>query len=195
TIRARPGQVLALVNGREIKVEDVWPVGGLSATNALEVSPETYQYFLDRAVNRELIFQTARETGLKLNESQRAELARLRAARRQAEPGQVTRLNVDPAQEEFELRDAEAFMLQTSLLAAKGASPNVTEEQMMSYYRDHAADFGGLPTDPSERKEAWSQISFQIRERLAKQTRASFNEQLTAYMNEMKSKATIVVNQ
>ena len=89
------------------------------------------------------------------------------------------------------MRDAEAFMLQTSLLQKSGASPNVTSQQVQNYYREHAADFGELPADGPAREEAWSKIDYYIRQTLAASVRSDFQTKLTDYMNLLKSGANI----
>ncbi|MBC8094635.1 MAG: hypothetical protein H7Y43_02375 [Akkermansiaceae bacterium] len=193
-VRLQVNQVLAAVNGRELKLPDIIPVTPQTDPAELEISAETYQYFLDRALNRELILQTAREQGLLLTDSQQQQLAVMRTARSQPEPGQARKLNGSLEQTELELKDAEAFMLQTALLAAQGSSPNVTSQQVNDYYQNHRQEFAELPDDATIRQQMWTEIEFQIRQHLAPTARASFNTQLAAYMSQLKSRATIVVS-
>ncbi|MGB7767930.1 MAG: hypothetical protein WBN22_03650, partial [Verrucomicrobiia bacterium] len=88
---------------------------------------------------------------------------------------------------------AQAFMLQTSLMAAAGAAPNVTPEQVEQYYQQHIDEFGALPADPQASQQAWQAIDIQIRNQLAEAVRAGYQQQLDAYMNGLKAKADIVV--
>ena len=192
-LQLRPDQVLASVNGHEIKLGDVVPVSTNASQRDVEVSVQDLKYFLKRAMDRELIFQAAKERGLALNDSQHQQLANMTAMRNQPEPGGIARFNTTGAQRELELRDSEAFMLQTTLMAAQGASPNVTEDQVVAYYQDHQTQFGGLPVDEASRTPEWEKIDFGIRQQLAAAARASYNEKLAAYMKQVESSANIVM--
>ncbi|MGB7770080.1 MAG: hypothetical protein WBN22_14690, partial [Verrucomicrobiia bacterium] len=107
----RPDQVLAKVNGMPITLWDLIP---LSSTNNAEqqLDPVTYNYFLQRAINRELIMQAAKARGITLSDSQQQQLDKFQSAREEPEPGLVGKFTVNSAEIEFELRDAQAFMLQ-----------------------------------------------------------------------------------
>ncbi len=190
-VRLAPNQVLATVNGHEIKLADVLPVGTNGSQRDLEISVQDLKFFLKRAVDRELIFQTAKERGLALNDSQNQQLANMIAMRNQPEPGGIARLNTTEAQRELEMQDAEAFMLQTALMAAQGMSPNVTDNQVLAYYQEHQSQFGDLPVDEAARAQAWAKIDYDIRQELASATRASYNDRLAAYMNQMEFSAHV----
>jgi hypothetical protein len=184
-------EVLASVNGRELGLADLVP-WSLNQTNpAPQFSPESYKYLLDRAINRELIFQAAKAQNVGLDDSQRMQLAEFCQQRQSHEPGLTQPLNSDPAQADFEKRDVEAFMLQTALLAKTGASPNVNTTEVQEFYADHAAEFGGLPADETARESAWGKIDFQIRTRLAPLKREQFQRQLALYMDQIKANAYI----
>lgn len=188
----RPNQVLAKVNGKPLILGDVIP---LQSTNDAEpqIDPVAYNYFLQRAINRELILQAAKADGITLSDSQQQQLDKFRAEREQPEPGLVSKLSVNPTEVEFELRDAQAFMLQTSIMAAAGLTPNVTPDQVGQYYQQHVGEFGQLPSDPQARQQAWQQIDIEIRNQLAGQTRTDYQKQLDVYMNGLKAKANITV--
>ena len=188
----RPNQVLAMVNGTPITLWDLIP---LQSTNnaAQQIDPVTYSYFLQRAINRELIMQAAKAQGVTLNQAQQDQLAKFRAEREQPYPGQVNQLSLNSADVEFELRDAQAFMLQTAIMAAAGLSPNVTPDQVEQYYQQHIDEFGQLPSDPQARQQAWQTIDIEIRNQLAEQVRTDYQKQLDIYMNGLKAKANIVV--
>jgi len=193
--RLRPDEVLAMVNGHAIKLADVVPVVTNGSQGDMEISVQDMKFLLKRAVDRELIFQTAKEQGLSLNEAQIEQLEKFKSVRDLPEPGGIAKLNSTGAQRELELEDAQAFMLQTSLMAAQGASPNVTETQVEAYYMDHQYEYGDLPVDEAARSQAWAKIAYAIRQRLAGATRASYNDKLVAYMNEMEASANIVVTE
>ena len=178
----RPNEVLAMVNGTPITLRDVIPLQ--STNNAQQqIDPATYKYFLQRAINRELIMQAAKAQSISLNQAQEDQLAKFRAERQQPYPGQVSQLSLNSADVEFELRDDEAFMLQTSMMAETGLSPNVTEDQVQQYYQQHASEYSGALSP---------EIDIQIRNQLAEQVRADYQKQLDAYMDGLRAKANIV---
>lgn len=186
-LRIRSDAVLAAVNGHALTAGEVLPPGSSNRPVSLAVC----QYFLKRAIDRELILQTAKAQGLQLDDSQRQQLSNSKDVREQPAPGQVRNLNGGASEMAFEMQDAEAFMLQTSLLEKSGASPNVTEEQVTAYYQQHASDFGDLPAEEPDRSQAWESIDVQIRHLLAPDARLSFQNQLTAYMNQIRANANI----
>jgi hypothetical protein len=191
-LRVSPGQVLAMVNGHQIKLGDLIPLRG---PNAQAFSRQTYNFLLQRAVDRELVLQTAKAQGLAMTDGEKRQLANTRSLRALPEPGQVQRLTLDQAQLDFEMRDAEAFLLQSALMAGAGVSANVTPEQVSTYYQAHAAEFGDLPPDAQARKIAWAQIDSTIRQRLAAPIRSIYQNQLLAYMKQLQSSADISVTQ
>ena len=189
----RPNQVLAMINGTPITLGDLMPLQSTNSEAEQKIDSVTYDYFLQRAINRELVLQAAKAQGVTLNQAQEDQLAKMRALREQPEPGLVSKLTVNAAEIEFELRDAQAFMLQTSLMAQAGATPNVTPEQVQQYYQDHISAFGELPADPQARQQAWQAIDIQIRQQLAAQTRDQYNQQLQKYMDGLRTAAKITI--
>ena len=186
-LKINPDAILAVVNGRALKAQDLLPPG---ASNQL-VSMEVCKYLLQRSIDRELIFQTARAQGLDLDESQKQQILDFKTTRGQTGPGLVQDLNAGASEISFESQDAEAFMLQTSLMEKSGASPNVTSEQVHSYYQQHASEFGELPTDENAKPGVWNNIDFQIREKLASAVRSDFQNRLVEYMKQLKANADI----
>jgi len=189
--RVFPDRVLATVNGTPLSLRELIPLNNTNAEQ--EISQVTYHYFLERAINRELIMQAAKAQGVALTEAQEQQLAGTRALREQPEPGLIDKLTVNAAEIEFECRDATAFVLQTTLMAQMGATPNVTPEQVSQYYQGHISEFGELPADPQARQEAWQGIDFQIRQQLASQTRNQYNKQLQKFMDNLRTAAQINV--
>jgi hypothetical protein len=189
---ARPNQVLATVNGTPITLGDLIPLQSTNSEAEQKIDPVTYNYFFQRAINRELVLQAAKAQGVTLNQAQEDQLAKFQAEREQLEPGLASQLTVNAAEIEFELRDAQAFMLQTALMAQAGATPNVTPDQVEQYYQAHIAEFGELPADPQASQQAWRTIDFQIRGQLAAGVRAEYQQQLDAYMAQLKARANIV---
>jgi len=192
-VLARPEQVLATVNGAPITLRDLIPLQSTNSEVEQKMDSVTYDYFLQRAINRELVLQAAKAQGVTLNQAQVDQLGKFRAEREQPYPGLVSQLSVNTAEIEFELRDAQAFMLQTALMAQGGATPSVTPDQVEEYYRTHIAEFGELPADPQAREQAWQEIDVKIRGQLAGGARSEYQQQLDAYMAQLKAKANIVV--
>jgi len=190
---ARPNQVLATVNGTPITLGDLMPLQSTNSEAEQKIDPVTYDYFLQRAINRELVLQAAKAQNVTLNQAQQDQLTKFQAEREQPYPGMVSQLTVNAAEIEFELRDAQAFMLQTALMAQAGATPNVTPDQVEQYYQAHIAEFGELPADPQARQQARQAIDFQIRGQLAAGARAKYQQQMDAYMAQLKARANIVV--
>ena len=186
-------EVLAMVNGHAITLRDLAPFNGTNATATQPIDTATYDYLLQRAINRQLITQAAQDRGVGLSDGQTAQLDKIQALREQGEPGLVAKISVNPEQIAFDLQDQRVFMLQTSLMAAQGMSPDVTESQVQQYYQAHTADYGALPTDPQAQQQAWSEIDKQIRFTLAQGARAQYQQQLDQYMGQLRSSANIVL--
>ena len=191
--RLRPDQALATVNGVRITLKDLVPVRPGDAATEQKMSEETYQFLLQRAVERELTVQAARAQGIDLTDAQQQQLTKTRAARERSEPGVIAQITKDAAQLDFEQRDSQAFMLQTALMVQAGATPYVTEEMVQQYYQDHAAEFGELPADPSARAAAWREIDYNIRQQQTPLVQAEYQRRLTEYLDQLKAKAQIDV--
>jgi hypothetical protein len=194
-VRINPKTVLATVNGKELRLADLVPLTASQMTNDQEFPAVAYKYLLDRAINRELILQTAKQQGISLDDSQKEQLAEFRRQRDMREPGLVQQINGDASRVDFEVRDAEAFALQTSLLAKIGATPDVTSSDVQDYYSQHSGDFDKLPANDPDRSNAWASIEYQIRNLLQSQKRSGYNDLLTAYMDKMKAGASIALTE
>ena len=191
-VRLRQHDVLARVNGHAITVQQAVPIAGTNED--VEISPADLKFFLNRAVDRELIFETALKQRVFLDNSQNQQFANMQLMRNQHAPGDIAALNDDGAARQMEAADAKAFMLQTALMAAQGLSPDVTENQVLDYYAQHQSDYAPLPSDPMAHQQAWQQVAYQIRTLLAGSTRAAYNNGLAAYMQQMRSSADVVFN-
>jgi hypothetical protein len=187
SLKISPETVMALVNGRALAAADVLPPGSFNDP----ISLHAYKYFLQRAIDRELILQTAKAQGVALDGSQRQQMLDFETTREQHGPGLVRDLNGGADEVSFEMRDTEAFMLQASLMEKSGASPNVTAQQVLSYYQQHAAEFGELPADELARQEVWNNIDYQIRQTLANSVRSTFQTKLADYMKRLQAGANI----
>jgi len=189
----RADQVLATVNGVEIKLGDLVPLTTTNGDAMVPLDAVTYNYLLNRAINRELMMQAAKAQGVGLTDAQQQQLMKLQAQRDAPEPGLLAKLNASTAAVQLELRDTEAFMLQTTMMAQHGFSPDVTPDQVDKYYQGHTAQFGDAPTDPLARKQWWSNVDIIIRELLEKQVRADYNNALNTFMDGQKAAAKITL--
>ena len=156
-ISLTPDQVLATVNGSVIRLADILPL----ATNSQQITLDkmTLNYYLKRAVDRDLILQKAQQQGIVLDESQHEQLGAYQAMRDQPEPGGIARFDDLPAANQLETQDSTAFMLQTTLMTAQSASPNVTEDQVTAYYNQHETEFGGMSLESLQQDpQSWQQV-------------------------------------
>ncbi len=191
--RVRQDQTLASINGTAITLRDLFPIKAVATDVEQEIAPETYEYFLKRAIDRELTVQAAKAQGITLTESQSQQLAKMQGLREQPEPGLLQKFTVDAAQIQFELRDAQAFMLQNNLLAQQGSSPNVTADQVQAYYQMHVAELGELPSEPEARQAAWQTIDINIRGQLAAEMRSKYQKELKDYLDQLRARANISI--
>jgi hypothetical protein len=186
--------VLATVNGTVIRLADILAPGNTNDADSVTLDKITLNYYLKRAVDRDLIFQKAQEQGIALGDSQHQQLAASQAMRNQPEPGGIARLNESPAANQLEMQDSEAFMLQTTLMLAQGDSPNVTEDQVAAYYTQHEPEFGGMPLDRLQKdQQSWQQVEVAIRNELAPSVRANYNNQVTGFMRNLEAQAKITM--
>ena len=188
-VELSPTQVLAAVNGRELKLADIVPT--TSRDSKVTLDKATWDYYLKRAVDRELIFETAKTKGISLDNSQYEQIAKKQSMKNQPEPGGIAKLNDTPEARQLEMQDDMAFMLQTTLMAQQGDSPDVSESQALAYYQQHQSEFDVLPADPAERELAWARLDAQIRKQLEPSVRAAYNSQLADFMQGLEARANV----
>jgi hypothetical protein len=202
-IKIHPGQLLASVNGVPITLRDLIAVNhSESADTEHSMSEAQYNYLLERAIDRELAFQAAQQQGVKLSQSQQAELDQVeRSIRGRSEnpSGDVlARLNSTASLEteiEFEKRDAAGLLTQEALLEHSGGPPaHITEEMVTEYYQKNISLYGPLPTAPEERDAAWRQIDAQIRTDLKYTVLQAHQDALKDNMDRLKANAAIEVS-
>lgn len=187
-------QVVATVNGVGIFGKDLVPFSVGEGPTRKALSPELFDYLLQRAINRELVVQAARAEGVELADAQQQQLEQLRARLEKKDPAVVVPARVDPAKVDFEVRDAAGLLLQAALLQKAGyAPPYVTEGQVRAYYEEHRDRFGELPEEAAERQAAWGKIDFEIRKELAPAAQAEYREQVRQYLERIREAAKIDV--
>jgi len=192
-VRVRANQVLASVNGASIMLKDLAGLPAAQAGADQAMSPEMYEALLQRAINREVIVQSARAQSVELTAEQQKHLAAMRARMERQQPD-VVQLTMSPERVEFESRDAAALLLQVNLAAKAGLpSPYVTPELVERYYQEHKADYGELPADAAERRAAWQPIDSEIRLKLAPIVQAAHDEQMRKFVDDLKANANIVM--
>lgn len=157
---------------------------------------ERYRFLLNRAVERELTFQTSKKVGVKLTTTQEESLAEVVTRRKAVSEREdlVDDLGDSVVNAEFHQRDVEAQMLQSTLAEHSGVpSPNVGTQRVKEYYEQHRAELGNLPDDPQARQAAWGRMESQIRARLAPIVRREYQEQFASYIKALKEGANITV--
>jgi hypothetical protein len=191
TVEVTAGQVLATINNRPIRGQDLVAMGANG--QPVRTSPKMYKFLLARAVERELTFQAARTQGVTLDEEQQRRLEEVRA-QREADlksdlNGQfVQHLNLPGSVEDqiaFETRDAESRLLMNRLAEQAGVpSPYVTEEMVRAYYSGHAGEYAG---------RALEDVDLEIRAQLSPKVQAAYQEALRAYIKQLKGAAQIAL--
>lgn len=193
-VRVKPGQTLATVNGVAITLKDLVPLPAEKAGTDQLMSAEMYESLLNRAVEREVTFQAAQAQGVELTAAQRQRLANLRTRSEAREPGVFDTVQQNPANVEFEQRDATGLLLQAALAEKAGVpSPHVTAAQVQAHYQQHLADYGALPADPAQRQAAWEKIDQAIRAKLAPQLQAEHQEKFQKFVEQLKASAQIAL--
>jgi hypothetical protein len=192
-LRIKAGAVLATVNGTPIELKDLLPLPPGKENAEQMLSAERYAFLLDRAVDREVTLQHARAQNIELTEGQRRQLAGLRARSEKPTANVFDDLHHNPANADFEARDAAALLLQASLAEKAGVpSRDVTEEQVQRYYEAHRADYAALPSDEVQRQAAWERINQDIRVKLARQAAESHAEAFEKFVEQLRASAQIV---
>ena len=189
--RIAPDTALAVVNGVTIVGKDLAPFPN---TAEQSMSEEMLTFLLNRAIDRELVFQAARQEQVELDEAGQRELDRVRASLFKKDPAVIKPAEPDPATVEFEQRDATALLLRTALLNKAGiAAPIVTRAMVDQYYSDHTTTYGELPADPTARDEAWRKIELQIRNELVLQRMTEYAEGAADYLQKLRASASVQV--
>lgn len=192
TVRVKPAQTLAKVNGVAITLRDLVALPKEKEDAEQIMSAEMYRFLLNRAVEREVTFQAAKTKGVELTAAQRQQLADLRARSGQRELGVFDTVQQNPANVEFEQRDSAALLLQAALAEKAGVpSPHVTAAQVRVYYQQHEAAYGALPANLAERQTAWEKIDQAIRQKLAPQVQAEHQERFQKFVEQLKGAAQI----
>jgi hypothetical protein len=192
-LRIKAGQVLAAVNGVPIELKDLLPLPAGKETSDQTMPADRYAFLLERAVDREVTLQNARAQRVDLTESQREQLAKLRARSELPAANLFDDLQHNPANAEFEARDAAALLLQASLAEKAGVpSRDVTAAQVGQYYQQHRSEYAALPPDAAQRQAPWEQIEQGIRVRLARQAQTLHDEAFQKYFDQLRASAQIV---
>lgn len=193
-IRIRADQMLATVNGVAITLKDLMPLRPEASAQEHTLEPDRYELLLNRAVERELAFQTAQAEGVKITEAQAQNLAKRQAENAAVDPTEFDNLGRSKINTEFEQRDAAGRMLLHSLAAAAGDPiPHVTTVQVQNYYAQHQRDYPTIPQDPVERRETAATIDAAIRAQLAPALKAQYDEQFRQFVERLKAGAQITV--
>ncbi len=191
-LRVKADQPLATVNGTAIMLQDLVPLPKEKAGREQILSTERYDFLLNRAIEREVTFQSARAQGVLLTDAQRKRLDAQRARSETPEAGVFDTVQQNPANVEFEQRDSTALLLQSALAEKAGVpSPHVTPAQVQAYFQQHQAEYGALPAEAAARGAAWERIDRDIRMKLAPQVQAEHEAQFQQFRERLRAAAQI----
>lgn len=192
-LRVEPGEMLATVNGVPLELKDLLPLSPESAATGRILSAERYAFLLERAVDREITLQQARVQGVDLTDLQREQLAKLRARSERPQANVFDDLQQNPANADFEERDATALLLLANLAEQAGVpARHVTAAQVEDHYQRHQAAYETLPADVVQRQAAWERIEREIRVKLAAPTQTRHDEALENHLKQLRASALIV---
>lgn len=182
---------LATVNGSPLRLGDLMVIHAAGAPPSLRA--DVFEDLLNRAIGRELTFQTAKARGIELDEAQKQEVERIHAEALARAKAPYTLPGYDAeAQAAFESRDRTAQLLQNTMLGKTGQpSQHITPEQIQFYYAEHQAEFEMLPEDPAKRDQAWLTIETEIRDRLVRAVFIQNEQQRRELLAEFQAAAVI----
>lgn len=195
-VRLRGDEVLATVNGMPITLKDLMPLDPGAAGMERTLPQDRYDMLLNRAVERELAFQSAKANGVGLSEPQLLNLARRRSQNSPSEPGEFDSLGRTAVNTEFEQRDAEGLMLLHNLASAAGMPPaDVTTELVQDYFIVHRNEFPAIPEDPARMQQVADAIDAAIRAQLSAAVKARYAESFHTFVQRLKAAARIAFTQ
>jgi hypothetical protein len=191
-VLVRPGMMLVEVNGRALTLKDLMPVSSATPPE-LSIESDEFQALLQRAIERNLTFQTARSQGVVLTREQTRQLGKMRRRARAQKPELSTEVNAEyEAQANFDNWEVSTRMMQDSLFAASGRLADfVTQGQVDEFYLEHSADFEALPDDPDANREVRKTIDAQIRFMLAPLEDPEYQRQLRHFIDDLVDKANL----
>jgi hypothetical protein len=179
-VRVGRAQVLARVNGTPITGDDLASFTTSSGADQ-ELALPTLSFLLQRAIERELTLQAARAQGVELTQEQKGRVARLRQEGRGG-----------PAQVDFDARDLEGQFLLASLAQKAGVPPPfASAKDVEQYYESHRDQYDELPLAPAARAAAWLRIEIEIRQTLATERQAAYQEKVRELVGELWDAAKI----
>jgi len=188
------GLVVAMVNGTTIKLEDLTPHFRETEDVHNQMSPVMYKDRLRRAIERELVFQTAESMNVQLSEKQVLELTHRRRNRMNDE-GVVDSIGDPEAKLQYELKQDLAYMLEKMILQQQGvALPYVSKEQVEEYYSEHRDEFAAIDEEDTEKLDAaWHEIDLKIRRKFSTDLRTEYQRERDLFFSALKDQADIVV--
>lgn len=185
--------VLARWGARSLALADIVPLGATETERAM--TPSMLKYLVGRAMERELVLEEAAAAKVELSADRLRELEQYRAQleTQRSDPGVLERpYELTDERIAFELRDAQALLLQQQLLErAKLPSPHVSEEQVRAYYEQNRSRYGSLPDDPAARQQKWLEIDYAIRQELAPKVLEEYERARQEYLDKLKAKARV----
>ena len=192
-VRVKPEQILATVNGTPVTLKDLAAIPDAQRGTEQTISASLFDMLLERAIVREVAFQSANAKGIALTREQQSQLEKFGNEMSSTSP-EVVDMTMPPERVAFELRDTEGRMLLVNLAAEAGApGAFVTEDQVKAYYEGHKAEYEELPADPQEAEWAWRRIDREIRNALAPDIADAYQRAYDKVVEDLKAAATIAV--
>lgn len=187
-IMVQPDTVLAKVGGAAITLKDL-----VAASSGQSFRADAYDRLLDKAIEREVIFQGAKARGATLTDAQKNDLENIRmSALARGSAAYTVPGYAAEAQAAFEVQDRSAQMLQNVLLNESGPPvEQITSGQIQAYYEAHASEFGNLPKDPEARAKVWQGIESEIQSRLIPEIYRNYEKKRQALLEELKAEIAI----
>jgi hypothetical protein len=183
-VKVIASQPVATVNGTVITGRQLLAWRGRDPAEQ-EMTPEMFAALKSRAIERELTFEEARRQGIDLGPAQRQQLEEVRNNAR-------ARGETDASQLDFEQDDARAHLLAAALLEKSGVpAPFATDADVKRYYASHEDELGELPGDPAARQAAWKKLEIDIRQTLALELQAQYQQRVRGYFDQLRASARI----
>ena len=168
-------KVVARVDGIAITGHDVVAFGGTSK-GTLTMSQPMYDMLVQRAIDRELVLAKAKRDGVVLDDAREHQLELVRQ-------NQAARTPDDPAQIEWEVRDAEGRLTTEALLAREGITATPAQQDVDAYYQAHRDEFGDMPR---------SSADLEIRQTLAGDMATRYQDRQREFLEQLRSAGQIV---
>ena len=191
-IWVQPDTVLAKVGVVAITLKDLTAVN-LAVSTGQSFRADAYDRLLDKAIEREVIFQGAKARGVELTDAQKNDLENIRLSALARGSAAYTAPGYEAeAQAAFEVQDRSAQMLQNVLLNESGPPvQQITPAEIQAYYEAHQSEFAELPKNPEARAKVWQGIESEIQSRLIPEVYRNYEKKRQTLLDELQADIVI----